>query len=271
MSRFAIFVLSHERAGSIKTIETLEKLGCKKDVYVVVDDGDNELEKYKRKHTNLLIFNKKEIDCDTMVNWEEWKTPLFARNYILDYAKENKIDYAMMIDDDITNIKIRAENGGSLKSYNIKDFDKIIEETVEYMEKCKNIAVLGTGWQALYVGGLNGVYEKRVRRDVSQVFICDVKKCPKFRGIMNEDYIMSVDCAINKNVAMSMFIIMHMSPNRMSNKGGLNETYEKLGVYQRDFYTMIAHPSIGKIQSNLSLKRKAENAFPMIISERFKK
>ena len=64
------------------------------------------------------------------------------------------------------------------------------------------------------------------------------------------------------------------SPKRGTNKGGLQEDYEKAGFYIANFYSIIVAPyccKIGIKNNNFILKRNWERFAPKIINEVYKK
>lgn len=270
MSNIALFILTHGRAHDIKTYETLKRFGTEKDVFLIVDDMDDELDEYRNTFKNVEVFDKRSVDVDTMTNAEEWCTPVYARNYAFELAKKKGYDYFVMLDDDISDLKIRAEKDGKLRSFDIKSIDDVFDGMAEFMAH-SSVALLGFLPSGAYIGGLSGAYREKVKRDITQVFMCRTKDGSYFKGVMNEDYIASLALANDGKTALSLFLINLFAPTRMSNKGGLHDTYAKMGVYVRDFYTCIAYPSTGRFTSDLVFKRVKRATFPMIISEAYKK
>ncbi len=265
-----IFILSHERAKDIKTVKALTKNKCAKDVYIIVDDMDSQLDEYNRLYDNVVVFDKMSVDVDTMTNKEIWSTPVYARNHIIEIAKEMGYTYCMMLDDDMSDFKIRAVVDDKLGTFAIKDFNKLIDDMVDYMNNTC-IAILGFVYSTGYIGGANGPFSKKLKRDIQGAFICKVNEVPKFRGVMNEDYLISLDIGVQKKLAFSMYHTMAVTPTRMSNEGGLHDTYKQMSIYERDFYTCMAYPSTGKFSSDLVFHRVKNSTFPLIISERYKK
>ena len=73
---------------------------------------------------------------------------------------------------------------------------------------------------------------------------------------------------------MTTLHLVIYSPERGSNKGGLQEIYKKDGTWVRDFYKFMAHPSTSVITmrgDEIIMKTDHKTAYPMILSERWKK
>lgn len=269
----AIFILSHGRADKQDTLSTLQSLKCEIPIYIVVDDMDDDLEAYKAKYNNVLVFDKKAMreKIDTMNNGDIWSSCLYARNFISEYASENGFDYYIMMDDDITDLKIRAVKDNKLKALKIKSIDNIFYAMCDYMSECDKLELIGFAQSGAYIGGENGAYKDKVKRFVSQVFIGKSEYKTKFRGVMCQDFLGSMDCALNGRIAITTFLVSISSPKRMSNKGGMYNAYQNTDVYGRDFYICMAYPSIGFFTDTFEFQKQTNLAFPKILNENCKK
>lgn len=69
-----IFILSYNRALHQDTVKLLQKHNTKIPYYIVIDDQDLELELYKEKYDNILIYNKEraieELNIDLCDNFQ---------------------------------------------------------------------------------------------------------------------------------------------------------------------------------------------------------
>ena len=61
MKDFAIFILSHNRANKLDTLNLLKESNYNGDWFVVISTDNNEIDEYRSiiPHNNLLIFDKK--------------------------------------------------------------------------------------------------------------------------------------------------------------------------------------------------------------------
>ena len=65
-SNLAVFILSHGRPDNVITYETLRKQGYTGKIYIIVDDEDKTINKYKEKYKNeIIVFSKQNNrDCE---------------------------------------------------------------------------------------------------------------------------------------------------------------------------------------------------------------
>ena len=92
---FAIFILSHGRADNIKTIKALQQSNYSGKYYIVCDDEDVQLQKYKENYgeDKVLVFSKSSVNFDIMDNFAGKNVIVFARNVIFDFAKQLGLTY----------------------------------------------------------------------------------------------------------------------------------------------------------------------------------
>src|SRR5699024_2076701 len=125
---YVVFILSNGRPNEQLTLNMLKDNGYTGEYYIVCDDEDITLSEYKEKYgNNVLVFNKEKIHerTDTVDNFHKKTSAVYARNAIYDIAKEKNIKHFIMADDDITDIYIRFENDGKLKSKHVNNLDKL--------------------------------------------------------------------------------------------------------------------------------------------------
>lgn len=275
--KFAVFILSHGRAGDVKTLRTLKRSGYTGKVFIVVDNEDLMEEDYKRIYgkSSVLVFDKKEWKerTDTITNEKGYDSPVYARNFISWYAEENGYDCYMMLDDDISSFSIRYESEGRLKSCKLMNADLYFSSVMDFMETNSNILCVGTGNAGSYVGGANGKFSNGLHiGDFSQSLICNRRM--EFKGIFNEDENMSVIEGMRGNLCVSDLHVSHSSPKRKSNRGRLKKEYDRANDYYINMFSVVCCPSCCYIisgKNGLKLRVHRGNQFPKIISERYKK
>lgn len=276
MNNFAILIKSHKRANSLLTYETLKNTGYIGDVYIIVDDEDNQLAEYKKKYKkNIKVFNKDEMlkYADTIDNLKNKNNALLPAIYANILANELGLEYYMLIDDDISSIRERYEENGKLKGRDIKDINKIISLFINYMEKA-NISVLSFGNEGGYIGGANGKFKNGIGRNNNQNFIIKTKDNISFLGTRNEDFNMVAHYSKLGKLIFEIYRIGIKSPERGTNDGGLQDDYKQSGFYTANFYSIIVAPyccKIGSRNNKITLKRNWERFAPMVISEVYKK
>ena len=210
---------------------------------------------------------------DTIDNLHNKNNALLPAIYVKRLAEELKLDYYMLMDDDISSIRERYEENGQLKGRDIKDINKIIEAFINYMEKA-NISCLSFGNEGGYIGGANGKFKNGMGRNNNQNFLIKVKDNINFLGTRNEDFNMVATYSKTGKLIFEIYRIGIKSPERGSNEGGLKDDYEQSGFYTANFYSIIVAPyccKIGTRNNKITLKRNWDRFAPMIISEVYKK
>ena len=141
---FAIFIMSYNRANNISTLHTLNKAGYTGKYYIIVGDDDPSLELYKQLYNdNLYIFSKEQIEplFDTYDNNGSQKCIVYARNYCFILAKQLNLKYFLQFDDDYIELAYRYPLDGKLKICNIKEFDKIVNICIDFLEDTQALSI----------------------------------------------------------------------------------------------------------------------------------
>ena len=274
-NKIAWFILTHNRAEKQCTLATLEKMGIVDDVFLVIDDKDPSKDKYFELYDNVEVFSKDEMydKIDTMTNARVYNSVVYTRNFVYELAEQKGYDFFVMCDDDITAFTIRAVKDEKLKSFSIKDGRALFDAMADYMKDAP-IALLGGVQAGGYIGGKDGCYKQKFKRDISQLFMCKTNTRIAFDGIINQDEHGSLRCMLYNQVALSLYCLCITSPKRKSNDGGLYDLYKKLGDYVQPFYTIIAHPYGAVIKlsdEGLTLSYNRNAMYPKIIEEKYKK
>ena len=275
--KFAIFILTHGRPHNQLTLETLRRLGYTGKIYLVVDDQDETFSEYMETYKDVAWFNKDVFigRTETGLSSPEPNFAVFARNAIENIALCNGYDAFMMLDDDITNIRVRVPDNGVLKSYSPKGcLDEIIDLCVEYVIT-KKVACMGLGFCNLYIGGVDNFEKENPRQRLcAEAFIRNTDYEVKWRLNMVEDLITSVDGAI-KNQVWFQFLPLQVDI-RMSEgvvDGGNSDVYRKLGKFKVNFMPIIAYPSsnIMRYGKDWAVTTTPESCVPKIISSSYRK
>ena len=274
----AIFIPTHERADNVITLSTLKRIGYTGEVFLVVDNEDKEIEKYKNKYGNkVIIFNKKEIEerTDTSTNKKGLKTVLFARKFIEEKATELGYRFIMVLDDDIKDICYRRAYGNKLKKVKMNEADKIFSYLCSFVEK-GNIAILGIAWAAGFIGGIKGKYSRGLVPGVAASAIIRNMKIPvNYRGAINEDMFAAVDSFTGGYPVFELTSVCFYAFERGMNEGGNNSLYK---TYKSDygihFNSVLYYPSfccIGIKKGKVFLRTNWKNALPKILSDKYKR
>ena len=241
----------------------------KYDLYLVVDDQDPQLQRYKDNYpNNLLIFNKsdrvKMVDtCNTDRNP---KTALCARHFIADKAKELGYSYTVMFDDDITGFKYRYVNEeGTFKSQKIEDINSIFDALMDYMDTAETVNLLSFTHSSFYAGGKDGMYSKGLDVMFSQAMIFNLKNFePRyFRGLEEDFNVTITDIShLHYNVAC----LCVESPLMNSASSVIQEVRDS----NRAIYSYVIYPPCVDLLPNGKRRLKRDNFLPKVISSRFK-
>lgn len=106
-NRYAVFIITHGRANRQLTYKYFSKRNCTDDVYLIVDDKDEQLNEYKSKYKEkVIVFSKGDYKnkIDTLVNNPTLAHPVYARNAVYDIAKQLGYRYFFVVDDDIKRV-----------------------------------------------------------------------------------------------------------------------------------------------------------------------
>ena len=265
---FAIFILSHNRAEKIDTLDMLQKAGYNGSWYVVISTDNEQIEKYKQKipQENLLIFNKEDIVVDTMLSRHKFepRSAVYARNFIANFAKD-KYKYFLMSDDDIKDIKFKLDINGHIKDISGSRYiHQIIEELCSFLESSEKLAgtalAIGNG----YFGGVRSIY--KIEREVCCFMVFKSSHLRPFRGIQCEDVILS--CDNFDQVYLTYRGACVIMPQRGSNAGGNDYDTKKLPP---NLFWHVVAPSSVKVVGQWGRIRYNKKMYPQIISDKYKK
>lgn len=281
---FAILILTYGRAGDVDTVRTLKQAGYTGDIFLVVDDSDNDMEKYIDIYGEemVLVFNKAEMvgEVDRGDNFDRRDIVLFARNKVFSLARELNLDYFLVLDDDYSRFGYRFKEDFSYydRTEKIKDFDGVIHKVLKLLERSgADTITFAQGGD--FIGGCESGLAKRpkIKRKAMNSFFCKTEREFSFMGSINEDVNAYVRLQqIGKFMFMVNIISLDQSSTQ-SKKGGLTGIYLDKGTYIKSFYTILYAPSCVKLSlmgnKFLRVHHKVDwrYAVPKIIREEYKK
>ena len=277
---FAIFIMSYNRANNIATLRTLEKANYTGQYYIIVGDDDPQLEQYKRLYPDhLQIFNKAKIApmFDMYDNNGSQACIVYARNYCFILAKQLQLKYFLEFDDDYIELAYRYPQDGKLKICNIKEFDKIVDICIDFLEDTGALSI-AFAQHGDFIGGVqNDFIEKRLKRKAMNSFFCKTDNPFTFVGRINEDVNPYVGLGKTGGLFLTFCDVSLKQKHTQQNLGGMTETYIEGGTYLKSFYTLLANPNCVKIDGmgdkhiRLHHKINWNHAVPKIISDKYKK
>lgn len=278
--RFAVFILTHGRAKTITTYRALRNNGYTGDIWVVIDNEDDQENLYREKFGDEIIqFDKRDYlektdlgDLD-----DNRKIGVFARNFIQDKAIEMGYQYHLQLDDDIHGFQIRYVKDGRLKGKSIRDMDKVFDAMCDYMDET-NITSLSFSLGAYLIGGAESrEWGRQLIPKTMTTFLMRADDLNYFHMRMNDDITTS---ALNGMRGKLYYTIMPLClevDETQKQSGGMTEIYVDNGTYRKSFYTVMAMPSCTKIASmgindfRCHHQISWNNCIPKVLNEKWKK
>ena len=279
---FAIFILSHGRAGKVLTAVTLKKYGYTGNWYIIIDDEDSQIDRYYRIYgkEHIIMFSKKEYDTkfDIMDNFSGRQVPTFARNAVYDIAQKLNLKYFLEADDDLTCFRHRyLDKNEKLCTKYITDLDSVILRYLEYMDNT-NITVLAFAQTGDLIGGKDSkMYSSVYRRKAMQGFFVRVSDRLEYIGRFNDDVNAYVEHGKRGKIFLTFRDIVMDTVETQVQSGGISQMYLTYGTYVKSFYSVMLCPSsvfidmMGMNHRRIHHMIDWDTSVPKIISDTFKK
>lgn len=279
MNDFAVFILTHGRADKQATTRTLRRCGYTGEIYYIVDDEDEQLDKYISNYgSNVITFNKKNTDgtFDVMDNFHDYRSVVYARNQVHRIAGELGITHFLELDDDYSSFGLRYVEQDKFKQFNITDLDSFFNMMWEYLDQtpAKAIAMAQGGD---FIGGANSHFKKGITRKVMNAFFCRTDRPFQFIGNINEDTNAYVNFGRQGDLFMTIMSTCINQAETQANKGGLSTIYLAQGTYVKSFYTVMCQPSSVKVAAmgdnffRLHHRVDWNRTVPMILSDKWQR
>lgn len=278
--RFAIFILSHGRADTISTYRALRGYGYTGDMFVVIDNEDDQEQEYRDKFGDDIIqFDKRDYVLKTDLGDldDDRRIGVLARNFIQDKAKELGYKYHLQLDDDIFGFEFRYETeDGKMRCKKAKCMDKILSAYCDYMDETP-ITALSFSIGSYFVGGDNRMWRNKMIPKTMTTFLMRADDVRYFNMRMNDDITTSALNFSRGNMYFTIMWLMCVVAGTQAQKGGMTDIYQNAGTYRKAFYTVMSLPSCSKIFfigpkfKRLHHQIIWENCVPKILSERYKK
>lgn len=280
MKDFAVLIVTHGRAHNLLTWDALRQSGYTGDIYLVIDDEDEQADDYFVKYgsKNVIQFCKKEAykTTDSMDATHSLKSAVFARNECYRIAKELGLKYFLMLDDDYPGFRFRYREGDQLKSLTIKDMDKVCKLCCEFLKNTP-ASMLCMSQGGDFIGGVFNVrFTQQLIRKAMNSYFCVTDRPVKFSGMINED-VNTYTTLGSRGVLFFTYVnIMAMTLMTQVLDGGMTGVYQDNGTYQKSFYSVMGMPSSVTIRGMGTAHRRIHhhinwvNTVPMILNEKWK-
>ena len=278
---FAVFILTHGRADNVVTVKALEKGGYTGKTYFIIDDEDDQRDLYIKNFgkENVIVFDKQKAydNTDTMDNFNDHRAIIYARNESWRIAKNLGLTYFLMLDDDYKSIDYRYADGKALRYKAVKDFDRIFDGMINFLE-VSGADTVAFAQGGDFIGGLKGGnFKKGLLRKAMNSFFCRVDKPIQFRGTMNEDVVTYTTMSSRGHLFLTFTSFAVIQLPTQSLKGGMTDAYKEGGTYLKSFYAVMSMPSAVKVDmmntkhSRMHHKVNWNNCAPKILNEKWRK
>ncbi len=250
---YIIFIITHDRPYNQLTLNLLKELGYTGKYMLVIDDTDN-VKAYVDNYGSdkVVVFSKEYYFsiADTGLSKSErvLKFPQYARMAIEDIAKELGYQFFMVFDDDLTNIRIRYDKNGVLKSQSTKGIiNEVFSKCIDFIDTA-NIACASFGWGNSYRSGVKALYDYTSRnRMCAETFIRNGKFDVDWRPLMIHDLLTSISCNMQGQVWMQLLNIqIDIKVSEGKCDGGSAEVYRSFNKFRRVCFPLMMYPSCNK-------------------------
>lgn len=208
-----IFIPTKNRPNKQKTYEILTSLDLKP--VLVIEPQEEQAIKGKYEYI-LLPDNDRGIS--------------FSRNYILNYSRQNKFDYIVMIDDDVNSFYKKNEEGKLEK--NNESFLEALERFIEYRGYC------GLEYQQFaWCQDSKYTYNRSVEVCM-MIYVPYIPDDVQFDPKSKEDKDFAIQMIMKGKKTMKMNDIALAVPSVGTNEGGLHDWYQSEGDKQASEYML---------------------------------
>lgn len=270
---FCVFILTHGRPNNVITLKTLERCGYTGKWFLVVDDEDTTVERYRENFgiDRVIVFDKKaEADqCDEGNNFDERRTITMARNACFVIAESLGITHFIELDDDYYYFGRRFEEGAR----KIVKMDAAIASMLRFYESTSALAVaFAQGGD--HIGGFSGV---RLKRKAMNSFLCSTARPFRFVGAMNEDVNSYLTIGSRGGLFFTFTGLQLDQKDTQSQPGGISDMYARFGTYCKAFTSVMMFPSaarvamIGSKHQRIHHSIEWRKAVPCIVPEKYRR
>ena len=276
---FCVFILSHGRAKNVKTYDVLRRDGYTGDIYVVIDDEDEQASEYAEVFgDNVLVFSKTEqaAKMDEMTPGDR-RSVVYARNACFDLAACVGVRYFLELDDDYMHFEMRYAENGVLMTKEVTDLDGVFSAYIDFL-KCSGAATVAMAQGGDFIGGCRSRnFRRRVLRKAMNSFFLDSKKRFSFTGRVNEDVVTYVMEGSRGLLMLTACDVSLVQKRTQSNAGGMSDVYAGEGTYEKSFHPVMAMPScvtvamMGDTHMRIHHNVSWDKAVPKILSSKYRK
>lgn len=280
--RFCVFIISHGRPDKILTLRTLEQCNYNGTIFIVCDNEDKSIEKYRKNYGDkVLIFDKMHYASlvDSCDNFQNRRTTTHARNACFDFAEQLGFDYFLVLDDDYTRFAYNYDTSGVFNRSNVRNINAVFDSMLKFLNSDDRIDSICFIQGGDLIGGESslkrGVFPFRKRKAMNS-FFCKTSRRFWFFSRLNEDVNTYLSLGSRGRIFLSIPEIALNQMQTQATSGGMSEAYLASGTYVKSFYTVMLYPSYAKVTFTPSMNRlhhqiSWNNAVPKILDDCHKK
>lgn len=271
-----VYIKSHGRPGKQLTYNTLRNAGYTGDIVLVIDNEDKHGQGYLEfvKHddrTWLHVFNKQRfvdtIDCGTSCPKRD--VNLYAWAACEEFAIQDKQNFFIMADDDITGFRFRYKDGEHLRSLKItQNLDQIFRLVEEYMLSC-NVSAMSTGIPQMYFSG--DIEKDLWKWRVPYTFVFrNANYRLAWVSEYEEDIITAIQASLNGQYLSVLPIVQRETIEIGTNYGGMHNSYTN--SFKNAQYGYIWNPSCRELipyKDKFMCKIQRDKAFAKLVSSEY--
>lgn len=278
---FCVLILTHGRPDSVKTLRTLERSGYTGPVFLVVDDEDKTLPRYRERYGDKVVtFSKADIAArfDEADNFGDRRSIFYARNASFEIAQGLGFTYFIRLDDDYTAFSFRANSRMEYGTWNITCLNEVFGLLLGYY-KSAPIASLCFCQGGDFIGGVENAHVRDVtfKRKAMNTFICSTERPFRFLGRVNEDVNTYVEAGRRGLLFVTLMNVQIVQINTQVGRGGMTDLYLDAGTYLKSFYSVMVAPScvtiseMGPLNKRIHHKVDWGSTAPKLLREEWRK
>jgi hypothetical protein len=279
---FCVFILTHGRPDNVITLKTLEKCGYTGRIYLICDNEDKTLDRYRQNFgaDRVIVFDKKaEAEaCDSGNNFGERRTILMARNACFGIAEKLGVTHFLQLDDDYTAFDFRVIHQGKGIVRPTKSIESVIVKCLRFLDE-SNAHSIAFAQGGDFIGAIdNGKSAYRFsRRKCMNTFFCSLARPFRFVGAMNDDVNTYTTLGSRGTLFITIPVFSITQKITQSQSSGLTDMYKRFGTYCKSFTTVMMLPSAVRVSMIQSKNPRLHHVIdwkrtvPCIVPERFRR
>ena len=247
---FVACILTHGRAGRVKTVKALEKAGYTGDILFIVDDEDEQAEEYRRRYgaDRVKVFSKAEYveKAQTGCPSSDIKRGviLYARNACIDVARSEGFEYLIQLDDDYTAFEHREPSRGKMTTTPIKRIDEVFDAMCDFLRD-SGFDTVAMAQGGDFIGGARGTIANEnlaFLRKAMNSFVMKSDTDFRFVGAINEDVnTYTLLGGLGRKICTVVPVSL-VQTQTQKNKGGMTAEYLDDGTAVKSMFSVMMRP-----------------------------